>query len=300
MSVTENERRTDRTEAFHLIAQPATWWVLTALSLQGIVFALTALSSGYDDYVVLRASGLVGLIAAIVLVARGFALVPSLAVSALGPFIAFLLALSHSRNTQRLFSRGAYADLMASRGVHTFLNARASERGRRDGRSLSKILCGERFEPAAAGSPGPSGEYIASTILLDGELCDVNLQAIFGWMPRDPWVAVLTDEEINAIRFASRPSPPVEEILAAKSRGEFLIHDSFGEANLRSYLVANDPKALLDTALLADAEHSPMTAGIRKTEKARAVQWAWTVVVGGALPLVFAWALLAGGLFGGG
>jgi len=255
--------------------------------------ALTALSSGYDDYAVLRVSGGMGLIAAIVLVARGVPLLPALGVAATGPFVAFLLSLTHSNSPQQLFSRGPYADLMSSRGCHSFENAKGSERGRRDGRALSKILCGERFEPSET-----SGDYIASTVLLDGELCDVNLQTIFGWMPRDPWVAVLTDEEINAIRFACRPAPAVTELLEAEARGEFLIHDSFGEANLRSYLVAHDPELLLDTGLLADDSRNPLQERIRTTEKVRAVQWAWTVVVGGVLPMVFAWALLAGDLFG--
>ena len=98
----------------------------------------------------------------------------------------------------------------------------------------------------------------------------MNLQAIIGWMPRDPWVAVLTDEELNAIRFAMRPAPPIEELRAAKVRGEFLVHDPFGEANLRSYLVANRPELLVDPELHAAGAHNPLQERIRKTEKARA------------------------------
>jgi hypothetical protein len=282
-----------------VIAQAGTWLVLAALAVQGVVMALSALSSGYDDYSVLRVSGAMGLLVATVLVVRHVHLVPALGIAAAGPMVAFLVSLSHSRARQA-FSRGPYADLMASRGCHSFENGRGSERGRKDGRSLSKILCGERFRHDDPDSTERSGEYIGSTILLDGRLHDVNLQAIIGWMPRDPWVAVLTKEEINAIRFAMRPSPPVEELLAEKSRGEFLIHDSFGEGNLRSYLVAHNPDLLLDPALLADAAHNPLQERIEKSQRTRAMQWALTVVVGSALPLVFAWAALAGNIFGGG
>jgi hypothetical protein len=281
-----------------VIAQAGTWWVLAALAIQGVVLALTAVSSGYDDYAVLRVSGAMGIIAAIALVIGNVPIVLTLAVAASGPVVAVLLCLPHSR-ARHLFSRGPYADMMASHGCHSFANARGSERGRQHGRALSRILCGERFE-AAADDSDDAGEYIASTILIDGELFDVNLQAIFGWMPRDPWVAVLTEEEVNAIRFACRPAPPVEELLDAKARGEFLIHDSFGEANLRAYLLAYNPDLLVDTALLADVEHNPLQNHIQTTQKARAVQWAWTVVVGGALPLVFAWAAIAGNIVGGG
>jgi hypothetical protein len=236
-----------------------------------------------------------GLIAAIVLVTRGVPLLPALAVASAGPFVAFIVCLSHSSSVNQLFSRGPYADLMSSRGCHTFANASGSERGRADGKALSKILCGERFESAET-----AGGYIASTVLVDGALYDVDLQSIIGWMPRDPWVAVLTDEEVNAIRFAMRPAPSIEELRAAKIRGEFLVHDPFGEANLRSYMVANRPDLLVDPELHADGGHNPLQERIRSTEKRRAMQWAWTVVAGGALPIVFAWALLAGNIFGGG
>ena len=267
--------------------------MLAALALQGVVVALTALSSGYDDYAVLRVSGGMGLINAIVLVALDLDLVPALLIALVGPFIALLVCLTHSSSVNQLFSRGPFADLMSSRGCLNFENASGAQRGRSHGRPLSKILCGERFESAEN-----SGGYIASTVLVDGSLYDVNLQSIIGWMPRDPWVAVLTEEEMSAIRFAMRPAPAIEELLAAKVRGDFLVHDPFGETNLRSYLVANHPDLLVDPELHADAGHNPLQERIRKTEKTRAMQWAWTVVVGGALPMVFAWAALAGDILG--
>jgi len=286
-------------EAQIVIVEAEIWWVLAALCVQGIAMALTALSSDYDDFAILRVSGGMGVLAMTALLVGGIPVLPALCVAATGPFIALAHTLPHCRSW-RLLSRGPYADLMESHGCHSFLDAKQSERGRRDGTMLAKFLCGERFQPGIPGSGQLSGDYIASTVLIEGALYDVNLQAIFGWMPREPWLAVLTDEEINAIRFAMRPAPPVAELLDARSMGEFLVHDAFGEVNLRSYIAANNPELLEGSAHLSDVADSPLQARIQKTRKARALEWAWAVVLGGAIPLVFAWAALAGNMAGGG
>lgn len=282
-----------------MVVQAEIWWILAALSVQGMAMALTALSSGYDDFAVLGVSGGMGLLAVITLLVGGVPFFPALCVAATGPAVALMHTLPHSR-ARHLFSRGPYADLMESHGCHSFLNAKRSEHGRQGGTMLAKFLCGERFQPAIPGSGQLSGDYIASTVYIDGALFDVNLQAIFGWMPREPWLAVLTDEEVNAIRFAMRPAPAVAHLLDGRSTGEFLVHDAFGERNLRAYIAAKNPELLEGTAHLSDAADSPLQQRIQKTRKARALQWAWAVALGGAMPLVFAWAALAGDMAGGG
>jgi len=282
-----------------VVVQAEIWWVLAALSVQGTAMALTALSSGYDDFAVLRVSGAMGLLAFVALLVAGVPLFPAFCVATTGPAVALMHSIPHSR-ARRLFSRGPYADLMESHGCHSFLNAKRSERGRRSGTMLAAFLCGERFQSAVPGSGQLSGDYIASTVFIDGALWDVNLQAIFGWMPREPWLAVLTDEEVNAIRFAMRPAPPVAQLLDGRSTGEFLVHDAFGEANLRTYIAARQPELLAGSAHLSDAADSPLQQRIQQTRKARALQWAWAVALGGAMPLVFAWAALAGNAAGGG
>lgn len=261
--------------------------------------ALTALSSGYDDVAVMSVAGGMGVLAATALILSGAPVLTALGVASTGPVAALALCLPHI-SARRVFSRGPYADLMESHGCHSFLTARRSERGRKGGIMLATMLCGERFEPGTPGSGSMSGDYIASTVLIDGVLFDVNLQSIFGWMPREPWLAVLTDEEVNAIRFAMRGAPDVEELIDARARGEFLIHDAFGEKNLRAYIAAKRPELLAQAAHLCDAADSPLQESIRKTKKARALKWAWAVALAGAMPLVFAWAALFGSAAGGG
>lgn len=262
--------------------------------------ALTAISSGHDDVAVLRTAVGIGVVDAVLLIGlRAVPIASALGVAAAAP-IAALFVSAHHNSGGRLLSRGPFADLMASHGCRRFRDARRTMPGRGAGTPLSRMLCGERFGAAADGSPGAAGDYVASTVLLGGCLCDVDLPSIIGWMPREPWAAVLTKEEVDAIRFAMRPAPPVEELLAANLRGEFLVHEPHGEMNLRSYLLVNAPELLVHPALHNEEAGDSLGGRICRAESRRALEWAWTVAFFAALPMVFAWSALAGKMVGGG
>jgi hypothetical protein len=268
------------------------WIVLIGLALQAALLALTALSSNYDDAAILRMAWVLAIINAAVFTRIGMPLPTSIGVAAVGPLLALVMCVITSpRGT--FVSRGPFADFMLRHGVDNVISP-PNLRRRRDGKPLNRMLCAERFEPDPPGGDPLSGEYIASTVVIKGQLYDVNLRDILGWLPREPWNLSLTDDEIGDITFAARPASPVAELLEGVDSGEFFVHEAFGERNLRGYLLAAAPELLNHPALRGPRTQDAPRAALWRAERSRAMTWALALVVATVLPVLFAWVALAG------
>ncbi len=272
------------------------WMVLIGLDLQAVLLVLVALSSSFDDAVILRAAMIFALVDTVVFMKFGLPLSTSLAAAASGPLLALVMCVANSPRGA-LASRGPFSDLLAQHGCTNVISPRRPRR-MQDAKPLARMLCGERFEPSSPYDGAPMGSYIASTIVIGGELCDVDLCAVLGWLPREPWDVKLTDEEVGAITFASRPAPPIAELLELVDSGEFFIHPAFGERNLRGYLVANAPDLLEHLALRPSHDRDVPRYALWNANRMRAMNWAWALGVAVVLPVVFAWAALAAGALG--
>jgi hypothetical protein len=116
----------------------------------------------------------------------------------------------------------------------------------REGVALSHILIGDLVTPH---SPTDPFSYVASVVLLDGELKQVSLPEALGEYPKDPSTVSLDAERLDKLKDAASDTDSAEELLARCDEDTFIPFGGCGVENLRAFAAENAPGLLGDPAL---------------------------------------------------
>lgn len=119
---------------------------------------------------------------------------------------------------------------------------------------LSDILVGDLLTPH---DPSGAFGYVASVVVIDGALRQVDLPLVLGEYPGDPAQMMLGDEQLESLREASAPTRSIKALLSLLDDDSFVPSVPAGLANLRAYVAEKAPELSCDIGLQECPAPSP-------------------------------------------